>query len=166
VSGWTLRFGRGGDVAAALEIERAADSRFAPGLLPSHELTDAAAFEDGLFVVAERGHRMVGFALAREYGETMHLEQVSVHPDEGRRGVGSALLAAVIDDAEARGCDSVTLTTFRSVPWNAPYYARRGFVEPAVVPEHVAEMLADEARLGFDPADRVGMVLSLGSARD
>lgn len=158
----SIRRGLPRDVPAAIELERAADSRFGPGLLPNDDVSDAAAFEDALFLVGERDGGLVGFALAGEHGAAMHLEQLSVHPDEGRRGVGSALLDAVIDEATAVGCEAVTLTTFRSVPWNAPFYLRRGFAEPALLPVHLAEALADEARLGFDPADRVGLVLRLG----
>jgi hypothetical protein len=58
---------------------------------------------------------------------------------------------------------SLTLTTFRHVPFNAPFYARRGFAEiPAHEqgPELVAQ-LADEARRGLDPARRVAMRLRL-----
>lgn len=159
-----LRSGTPRDVRVALQVERAAGSRFAPGLLPGDEITAASAFDDARFIVAESEGRIIGFALAAEYGDALHPEQLSVHPDEGRRGIGSALLAAVIDDARALGCDSVTLTTFRSVAWNAPFYARRGFVQPAVPPANLAEMLAEEERLGFDPADRVGLVLALRPA--
>ncbi|UNO43746.1 GNAT family N-acetyltransferase [Streptomyces sp. MST-110588] len=57
-----------------------------------------------------------------------HIEQVSVHPDGARRGIGRAL----IDRAERdSGLAAVTLTTFAHVPWNAPYYARIGFRELA-----------------------------------
>ena len=64
-----------------------------------------------------------------------------VHPDHGRRGLGARLLRAVLDLARARGCGVVTLTTYRDLPWNAPFYARHGFAE--VAPE---DWTADMAR--------------------
>ncbi|NQX27310.1 GNAT family N-acetyltransferase [Microbacteriaceae bacterium VKM Ac-2854] len=161
-----IRIGTSRDIDPALEVERAADSRFGPGLLPSDDVTAADSFEAARFFVAERDGRIIGFALAAEHNTAMHLEQLSVHPDEGRRGVGSALLQSVIDDARALGCDSITLTTFRSVVWNAPFYARRGFVEPVPLPVPLAEMLAGEERMGFDPADRVALVLVLTRSDD
>jgi hypothetical protein len=35
---------------------------------------------------------------------------------------------AVCAWATGQGFDAVTLTTYRDVPWNAPFYARLGFV--------------------------------------
>jgi hypothetical protein len=43
------------------------------------------------------------------------------------RGTGSRLLAEVIRQAGP----GLTLLTFRDVPWNGPWYARRGFTELA-----------------------------------
>ncbi|NQX10872.1 GNAT family N-acetyltransferase [Microbacteriaceae bacterium VKM Ac-2855] len=160
-----IRPGGPADVAGARAIERSADERFPPGTLPSVEVTDPSAFAGALFLIAERDGRTVGFALAFEIGDATHLEQLSVSAHAGRAGVGTALLAAVVDDASARDCTAVTLTTFRSFPWNAPFYQRRGFIEPRTLPSHLVEMLADEARMGFDPDDRVGLLLPLGRAQ-
>lgn len=43
------------------------------------------------------------------------------------------MIGYVAEQAREKGFTSLTLTTFRNVPWNAPLYARLGF-----------EMLADE----------------------
>lgn len=61
-----------------------------------------------------------------------HLEQISVHPDHGRRGVGAALLEAACEQARAQGFAAITLMTYADLPWNGPFYAHHGFVE---VPE-------------------------------
>ncbi len=58
-----------------------------------------------------------------------HLEQLSVHPDHARRGIGRALLRAGLEWAGANGYDELTLVTYRDVPWNGPFYASEGFVE-------------------------------------
>jgi GNAT superfamily N-acetyltransferase len=58
-----------------------------------------------------------------------HLEQLSVHPDHGRRGIGRALLRAACEWATAHGYPELTLATYRDVPWNGPFYASEGFVE-------------------------------------
>lgn len=57
----------------------------------------------------------------------VHIEQVSVRPDHGRRGVGRALLDYAATRARSEGAPALTLTTFAEVPWNAPYYRRCGF---------------------------------------
>jgi GNAT superfamily N-acetyltransferase len=78
-------------------------------------------------VVLVSGTPPVGFACADVVDGLAHLWQLSVHPSSGRRGIGSALVEAVCGWASANGYPAVTLTTFRDVPWNGPFYARMGF---------------------------------------
>jgi hypothetical protein len=59
----------------------------------------------------------------------------------------------------ATGAPDVILTTFRDIPWNAPWYARFGFVE---IPEGgrsqvVREMQAHEAANGLDMSRRCAL---------
>ncbi len=119
------------------------------------ELTEAAA----VLVAVDDAGGLVGYARVELVGEGAHLEQISVLPDQGGQGIGTALLDAVIDWAREGGFGSVTLTTFRDVPFNAPLYAKRGFVE---VPEPewsaaIADLVTEEARHGLDPTQRVVM---------
>jgi GNAT superfamily N-acetyltransferase len=53
---------------------------------------------------------------------------VEIEADAGR-GIGAALIEHLAGVARADGRPALTLTTFRDVPWNAPYYARLGFAE-------------------------------------
>jgi GNAT superfamily N-acetyltransferase len=88
-----------------------------------------------------------------------HVEELSVVPTAERRGLGSALLDAVLAYARGHGHPAVTLTTFADVPWNRPWYERRGFAALAPGeegPELAARML-DEAALGLHPELRVAM---------
>lgn len=88
-----------------------------------------------------------------------HIEQVSVHPDYARRGLGRRL----IDEAEAwarrRVLPALTLTTFSEVPWNAPYYRRLGFVdlEDGELRPGLAGVRRHEAEAGLDARPRVAM---------
>jgi GNAT superfamily N-acetyltransferase len=66
-------------------------------------------------------------------GDGAHLEQLSVLPDQGRRGLGRALLRAGCAWAADRGYRELTLATYRGVAWNAPFYATEGFVEDGPV---------------------------------
>ena len=68
-------------------------------------------------------------AASTRIGGGAHLEQLSVHPDHGGRGIGRALLRAGCDWAGAHGYPELTLATYRDVPWNGPFYASEGFVE-------------------------------------
>ncbi|WNV84347.1 GNAT family N-acetyltransferase [Umezawaea sp. Da 62-37] len=83
-----------------------------------------------------------------------HVEQVSVHPDRARRGIGRSLLDHVDGWARERGFPAVTLTTFRDVPWNGPYYERLGFAQVVKLTPGLAEVVEREAAHGLDPTTR------------
>jgi GNAT superfamily N-acetyltransferase len=88
-----------------------------------------------------------------------HLQEMDVDPRHGRRGIGTALLRAACDWARGAGHGEVTLTTFRDVPWNMPFYAKAGFEElPAgdMCPA-LRAVVAAETRRGLDPGRRVAM---------
>lgn len=102
---------------------------------------------------------VVGYSRIELVDGQAHLEQLSVLPEHGGQGIGTALLDGVCDWARARGDRAVTLTTFREVAFNAPLYEKRGFAE---VPEAdwspgMRDLIADEAAHGLDPTQRVVM---------
>ncbi|MBN1192736.1 MAG: GNAT family N-acetyltransferase [Coriobacteriia bacterium] len=74
----------------------------------------------------------VGFSRVVVDGVRVHLAELDVLPEHGRRGVGSELVGAVEAWSRSNGYGEITLTTYRDLPWNAPFYSRLGF---AVVPE-------------------------------
>jgi ribosomal protein S18 acetylase RimI-like enzyme len=122
------------DVPGLPAIEKAAAVRFEPyGLAdvmgevvtPLKDLYAGAA--DGSLFVAEENASLVGFALCSPLESGLHLDELDVLPAAGRRGIGTALVNAVVDLARQRGLPYVTLSTLSSIPWNAPWYARLGF---------------------------------------
>lgn len=154
------------DVDQLPDIEREAATRFGDSL-PESVLSHvtpldslAAAQQAGLLWVAlEPAGAPVGFAVASMCDGRVHLEELDVLPGHGRKGIGSALIEAVEGYALKRGCEEMTLTTFRDVAWNAPFYARLGF---EVIPERelsaeLVRRLSDEAALGLEPSGRVAM---------
>jgi GNAT superfamily N-acetyltransferase len=161
------------DVPALMDAERAAAERFAGHPLGERFLatpTPEAAFRDALaegrlFAADAPGAGAVGFAVAGEVGGLAHLEEVSVHPAHGRRGVGEALVGAVIAWARERGHRALTLTTLESVPWNAPWYRKLGFrsLPPEELSEALRVLLAEEAERGVGrPPERVAMRMEIG----
>lgn len=163
---WTVRLARADELPALERIEREAGARFAeiPALADLPDvMTPAGALPVALgreqVWVAVAGDELVGFAYADLLDDAVHLEELDVLPAWGRRGIGAALVDAVVADARGRGLLAVTLTTFRDVPWNAPYYARLGF---RVLPEGemgagLAALLDHEERRGLPRALRVAM---------
>jgi GNAT superfamily N-acetyltransferase len=88
-----------------------------------------------------------------------HVEEVSVLPEVQGRGLGAALLDAVGAYAKGAGHPAVTLTTFADVPWNRPWYQRRGFavMPPREIGPELAARVREEARHGLDSTIRVCM---------
>jgi GNAT superfamily N-acetyltransferase len=146
-------------------LERAADSLFdevvrgpLPGPGSVEELAAAA-------VVLVAGDPPVGLCRVDRIGPGdtgLHLEQLSVHPDHGRRGIGRALLRAAVAWARDARADALTLVTYREVPWNGPFYASEGFVElgPAE-PWLVRRGLPTEAPVMATGGTRIVMVRRL-----
>jgi GNAT superfamily N-acetyltransferase len=124
-----------------------------------HDVLTAAQAHDHLWV-ALAGDMPVGFAHVEVLEPTViHLEEIDVHPDHGRRGLGKRLVMAVCAWAATAGYRAVTLTTFRDVPFNMPFYAGLGF---EVIPTDelsavLRRIVEDETRRGLDPARRVVM---------
>ena len=98
---------------------------------------------------------VAGFVMCEALGDALHVEQLSVSPAFGRRGIGSALVRHVFALAGDR---PVTLTTFRHVPWNMPFYERLGFVECVDPSPALLARFEEEAAAGLDPVTRVMMI--------
>jgi GNAT superfamily N-acetyltransferase len=117
------------ELALLPALETASDTVFdAIGIT---DLPPAAGVEElrASAAVLVVGDPPVGFARLEVVDGQAHLEQLAVHPDRARRGLGTALVQAAVTWAREQGFTSMTLTTFRDVAWNGPFYARLGFVE-------------------------------------
>jgi GNAT superfamily N-acetyltransferase len=113
--------------------------------------------------VIESGEGTVsGYVLVDVLDGAAHLEQVSVHPDVRGKRLGQTLIDHVESWAREQRLDGVTLTTFRDVPWNAPYYERLGFrvLDEAELGPELAARRDEETAHGLDPMLRVCMVRS------
>ena len=163
---YEITLARPGDLPRIAPIELAA-ARLLAGHAPEAVLEEVTPAED---LQAAQGHGRlwvalsdgvpVGFALVEMLEpDAAHLHEIDVYPDHGRRGLGTRLVRRVCRWAETQGLGAVTLTTFRDVPWNMPFYARVGFEEvaTAALTPALREVLEDEARRGLDPARRVVM---------
>lgn len=140
-------------------IERAAAGLFPDEDLPASRRGDttpvatfrAARAAGRLWVALDASGKPVGFAMARLVDGTAHLQELDVHPEHGRRGLGTRLVGSVTAWARVSGLPSVTLTTFGHLAWNAPFYERLGFrmlSESDLGPE-LAAILRKEAADGL-----------------
>jgi GNAT superfamily N-acetyltransferase len=116
-------------------IEDTADERYVRlGLRRVLEMAphSIATLEEGrqrgrLWVATSPRNRVVGFALMALTRGTAWLDQLSVLPRWQGRGLGAALIDRTAERARELRHDRLYLSTYLGVPWNAPFYARRGF---------------------------------------
>ena len=79
------------------------------------------------------------------------------------RGIGAALVRRVCAWTAQHGFDHVTLTTFRAVAWNMPFYARMGFgvLDSADYSPELRAIVTAESARGLRPEERVVMAYSV-----
>lgn len=115
------------------EIERTSATRFLGtdlAAIAEDEPTDvetltARIAAGGLLVAAEG--EAIAFVMFREMETSGYIEQIDVLPSYAGLRIGAALIEAVAELARDRGWSALTLSTFKEVPFNAPYYQRLGF---------------------------------------
>ncbi|MCO8307278.1 MULTISPECIES: GNAT family N-acetyltransferase [Streptomyces] len=120
------------------------------------------------WVAVDDADRVVAYLITDPVDGNIHIEQVSVHPDSARRGVGRALIDHIAARAAADGVPALTLTTFVDVAWNAPYYAARcGFrtLSEAELTPGLREIQRSEAAHGLSRWPRVCMRRDLSLER-
>ena len=153
-----IRLAQPAELPYLQEIENAAGESFRDIGMP--EIADddpmsleALAEHEVRVAVGEEGVPVAFIAVGGVDGAA-HIHEIAVHPSHARQGIGAALIEHV-----KRAGRAVTLTTFRDVPWNQPYYERLGFRVMTDVSPGLAEIMREEASRGLDPAHRVAMVL-------
>jgi len=99
--------------------------------------------------------RPTAFMAATLEAEELHIWEFNVRLEYQRRGIGRGLLQRFIAEATAAKIPAITLTTFRDVPWNAPFYGSIGFevVAHENLDSRLAGLLDAEERKGL-PAER------------
>ncbi len=164
---YRIRPARAAEAETLREIERAAGQSFASVGYPDvarHEPTPAAALRDAatdgaLFVAATPSDNPVGFLLCTEIDGDLYVQELAVHPDHAGHRLAVPLLQAAEDLARSLGLPALSLTTFRTVPWNAPYYERLGFhvMADEDIGMSLRLVIARQQAAGLDVANRVAM---------
>lgn len=154
------------DIAQICRVDTDASSNFAsiPALADladgSHGPLEASKVREWLetghvWVVAE-DCLLLGFIAVQSDDGVLYVAELSVRVSQQGKGLGSLLLEKVFEKARemARDQDSrvakVSLTTYPDVPWNGPWYRKRGFWEvdaETLGPWHVGKVRQDEEDL-------------------
>jgi ribosomal protein S18 acetylase RimI-like enzyme len=167
-----VRRARPCDATALPAIERSAAELFRldPPLawLADAEVADAAfhvqAIRQARVWVAEACQgQLAGFLRAVPVDNQLHIEELSVSQHFQGQGIGRKLLSAAIAQAGEQQLCAVTLTTFRDLPWNAPFYQRMGFtlLNADEAAAHLIDALHHDSAHGLPAERRCAMRLML-----
>lgn len=137
--GYNIRAAGLEDIARMIAADIAASELFRPtGLIydmapvpdgvPTQFLRDA--IRENMVIAADFEGIAIGFCLMSIRGEAdFYIDQLSVDPAHGRKGIGAALVTACLQYSESLGHKEVFLSTFRHLEWNGPFYKKLGFKE-------------------------------------
>ncbi len=109
--------------------------------------------------VAEADHEVAGYVAWRDESPGVaYIEELSVHPDFQRFGVGSKLLEMVEEDAVRAGLGDLVAKMFEKATWAAAFYAVQGFKQLGTDASAKAQGWVEE-RSGGRPLTRPGEVV-------
>jgi GNAT superfamily N-acetyltransferase len=172
---YSIRLARLDEISRLREIEDEAGTMFSgTGLID--ETLDAAFPPEALtrligsaqvWVACTADDVPIGVVIASQRDGAIYVEEMDVLPAHGRRGLGGQLLARVCTWAQEQGYSAVTLSTFRDVPWNGPFYRKHGFkdLKPWEWTPGMKEIREKEARHGLLVEERVFMRRELPEPR-
>lgn len=110
-------------------------------------------------MAVDAGERPVGFLAAERVAPELHIWELSVREEWQGGDIGRRLIAKACAAAEMIDLTAVTLTTFRDVPWNAPFYAKVGFaiLEGDEIGDRLKKILTYETEIGLPGERRCAM---------
>jgi len=123
-----IRVANPADVASIQQLLRSISGVWQP-IWRSDVVERALLSANGLAYVAT-DHSLIGFGCAHDAGFRAYLSELVIAESWQRRGVGSALLAALQRGVAARGCKLVVADVF---PPAVPFYRAHGWGEPLAV---------------------------------
>lgn len=94
--------------------------------------SELAERDSRTYVVAVDGDEVVGYAGLCAYSDASYIQTIGVTGGHQRAGVGTALLAALLEDADARGAAHVDLEVRAGNDAAVRLYERHGFVQLGV----------------------------------
>lgn len=111
------------------------------------------------FVILDQRQQAFGFLYALKREEDFFIVEVDVRADVQKQGIGRQLLQHVFAFANKEDFKYITLTTFKDVIWNKPFYEKLGFeiIQNQGLPKYLQDTLDCEVVYGFKREDRCAM---------
>ena len=167
----TIRPAKKNDAMALPDIERSSGEAFrqlpdlrwiADDTVTSQERHETFIRQGTAWIAHDDEKNTTGFLTAEIHQNVLHIWQMSVRSDQQRKGIGRDLIRAAELWARSKLLTALTLTTFRDVPWNAPFYRSCGFelVNPIGYPM-LLETLEAEREAGLPMEQRCAMIRQL-----
>ncbi|QQC67282.1 GNAT family N-acetyltransferase [Paraburkholderia ginsengisoli] len=163
----TFRFAAPREANAIRAIEFEAGQRFvsvgmtgiadAPPMAP--ELAERKIAAGEIIVAVDADAICAGFVMFEPQPTRIYVQELDVLTSHAGRRIGAALIEQVAQLAQTRGLAQLVLSTYREVPWNAPYYRRLGFreIEFAELDAALIERRNAHIARGLDESKRVFM---------
>ncbi|RFU29038.1 hypothetical protein B7463_g7289, partial [Scytalidium lignicola] len=107
-----------------------------------------------LWVAVADGDKPIGFLGGYALDGYFYIAEISVAREFQGKGVGRALMKAMSKDIRSKigVYKGLTLTTYRDLEWNGPWYKKLGFVE--VIPQDIGPghslIIKEEGEAGHD----------------
>lgn len=166
-SGVTFRFAAPHEAEAVRAIEYEAAQRFVDvgmtGIAAAQPMNLAFVRRkidaSEIVVAVHEVARCVGFVMFAPLATRFYIEELDVLTGWAGHRIGAALIERVEALARAAGVQTLVLSTFREVPWNAPYYRRLGFrvMEYDDLDDRLKAIRAAHVARGLDESKRVFM---------
>ena len=119
-----IRRPRRWELSSVLAVDHAA---FGPlWQMRDHDLREAG-HRATRYTVAHDGERLVGYQLSIRYGRSLHLARLAILPEAQNQGVGRALVHDLLNYAQSKGIEQVTVNTQHSNLNSQRLYERMGF---------------------------------------
>jgi GNAT superfamily N-acetyltransferase len=112
-----------------------------------------------VWVVVDRRDTVIGYAVTREIDDTLYLQEIDIEPKHGQKGLGYTLVDTVRSWAKLAGYSVMSLSTFRDIPWNAPFYSKLGFriLDESELTAGFQQIRQQEREAGLPISERVIM---------
>ena len=163
----SIRPARRDELPALRAIESDAGSQFALVDMPAIAADEPPAIAvleayhrcGRAWVAVDSGDSPVAYLLSSSVDGAAHIDQLSVATASAHQRIGAGLIEHLARIAATEDLLMLTLTTFRDVPWNAPYYTRLGFsvIQPADYGPELRSLIAHEQSAIPSDAPRVAM---------
>jgi ribosomal protein S18 acetylase RimI-like enzyme len=168
---FTIRQPRSSDIPVLAQVERSAAEIFRTvnlDFLVENPTVDpyllvAMANANHLWIAVDKFDQPIGFVGGEYLDGNFHIVEISVAKNFQGMGVGKALMKVLVEQTRREGYKAMTLTTYRNLPWNAPWYSKMGFFEVNAqeMGKTFEDILEIEAKHGLDINNRCVMVKAL-----